>query len=729
MGLSFAIPVDVAMEVTAQLKDKGSVSRGWLGVLIQRVDRDLAESFGLDRPSGALVTQVFADSPAEASGLREGDIIISFNGKMIDLSSDLPHMVGRTQAESEAKVEIVRNGERQTLKVVIGKLDDNDLAGPRTPSPAAANGNRIGINIENLEDAEKRQLGVERGVLVSQIFSGAARDAGIERGDVITDFDGEAVTSEHYRYAWRRGMLPDIASDYAAMFRFIEGADAFYAWRVEQLGAMERGESAFRDGLALWDATLAKFDELVTLRTPDERTLVVTLREPLPFFLDLCAFAVFCPVYPPLVEQYERPDPTTGRLVRRPGWTRPPAIVSNGPFVVADWKFKRTLRLERNPEVWNRDAIHLRSIEVPSIGDPSAAILAFRTGAIDLCAEVFAPYRGEIVRDKIEFRAEHAEDVARLRAQGLDPYAIDARLPDDARKDAHVVPAFGTYFWNFNCADRLADGRPNPFADPRVRRAFALVVDKKSISEQVRRMGEPTTGLLIPPGSIGGYAGPRGLPNIGDAATDAEKAAIVDRARALLAEAGYPDPSADFPITVELLFNKDSGHDLIAQVIAKNWQQHLGVNVALEQKELKVYREDLKNHAFVTSRAGWFGDFADPTTFLDIMRTGDGNNDRDFSSPGYDVLLDRARAERDPAERMRLLAEAERVLVEDELPMIPIFHYVSMYLFDPERVTGMSAQARTKQNLFLIDVLGDGIGADEPRPMAPRDGGRAEREG
>ena len=141
------------------------------------------------------MTQVFADSPAEASGLREGDIIISFNGKMIDLSSDLPHMVGRTQAESEAKVEIVRNGERQTVQVVIGKLDNDDLAGPRTPSPAAANGNRIGINIENLEDAEKRQLGVERGVVVSQTFSGAARDAGIQRGDVITDFDGEAVTS------------------------------------------------------------------------------------------------------------------------------------------------------------------------------------------------------------------------------------------------------------------------------------------------------------------------------------------------------------------------------------------------------------------------------------------------------------------------------------------------------------------------------------------------------
>lgn len=195
MGLSFAIPIDVAMEVTEQLKDKGSVSRGWLGVLIQRVDRDLAESFGLDRPSGALVTQVFADSPAEEGGLREGDIIVSFNGRMIDLSSDLPHMVGRTRAETEAKLEIVRNGERQTLNVVIGKLDDDDLNRQRSPSTAASNGNRIGVDTEDLEDADKGRLGVDKGVVVTQTFSGPARDAGIQRGDVITDFDGEAISS------------------------------------------------------------------------------------------------------------------------------------------------------------------------------------------------------------------------------------------------------------------------------------------------------------------------------------------------------------------------------------------------------------------------------------------------------------------------------------------------------------------------------------------------------
>ena len=195
MGLSFAIPVDVAMEVTEQLKQKGAVSRGWLGVLIQRVDRDLAESFGLDRPSGALVTQVFADSPAEAAGLREGDIIVSFGGRLIDLSADLPHLVGRTRVDSRVKIEIVRHGKRQKLEVIIGKLNDQDLQEPGAGSPGAAKGNRIGIHLADLEAADRRRSGVTSGVIVSRVFPGPAHDAGILRGDVITEFYGEAVTS------------------------------------------------------------------------------------------------------------------------------------------------------------------------------------------------------------------------------------------------------------------------------------------------------------------------------------------------------------------------------------------------------------------------------------------------------------------------------------------------------------------------------------------------------
>ena len=195
MGLSFAIPIDVAMEVVEQLKEKGEVSRGWLGVLIQPVDRDLAESFGLDRPSGALVSQVFADSPAEQAGLREGDIIVSFNGHLIDLSSDLPHMVGRTPADTKASLEIVRNRKKQTLDVVIGRLDDSEAASNSQGVPATPRDNRLGLQLQDLESADRRRIGVEGGVLVSQAGSGPAVDAGVLRGDVITHFDGEDIKS------------------------------------------------------------------------------------------------------------------------------------------------------------------------------------------------------------------------------------------------------------------------------------------------------------------------------------------------------------------------------------------------------------------------------------------------------------------------------------------------------------------------------------------------------
>jgi len=194
MGLSFAIPIDVAMEVVAQLKDKGSVSRGWLGVLIQQVDRDLAESFGLDKPSGALVSDVFSDSPAEAAGLQEGDIIIAFNGRHIDLSAELPHMVGRTPAGTEVEIKIVRKGKSKTLKLTIGELPET-AAQNMSPGVDERNEGVLGLEVEELSDRDKTQLDVDHGVLVSRVLRGPAQEAGIRRGDVIKIFDFEKVTS------------------------------------------------------------------------------------------------------------------------------------------------------------------------------------------------------------------------------------------------------------------------------------------------------------------------------------------------------------------------------------------------------------------------------------------------------------------------------------------------------------------------------------------------------
>ncbi len=214
MGLSFAIPIDVAMEVVAQLKDKGVVSRGWLGVGLQQVDRELAEAYGLDRPSGALIREVFADSPAESAGLQVGDIILEFNGKLIDLSSDLQHVVGRTRAETMASVRIVREGERKTLTVKVGNREDSDeLARSSTSVP----GNLLGIEVRDLSLEDRNRLGVDKGVLVRRVSAGPGRRAGIRRGDVITTIDSRWVeNSEGFET-----LIQDLAVNVAVPIRIV----------------------------------------------------------------------------------------------------------------------------------------------------------------------------------------------------------------------------------------------------------------------------------------------------------------------------------------------------------------------------------------------------------------------------------------------------------------------------------------------------------------------------
>jgi len=188
MGLSFAIPIDVAMEVVTQLKESGTVSRGWLGVLMQRVDRDLAESFGLDRPVGALITQIVTGSPADRSELEEGDIIVEFNGHKIDLFSDLPHVVGRTKADTIAKVTVMRAGKLKTIDVKVGLLPSREerLVGARS-------GNRLGLTVERLTASMAKRANVNHGVLITRVGRGPGSEAGVQNGDIITMLDGQNI--------------------------------------------------------------------------------------------------------------------------------------------------------------------------------------------------------------------------------------------------------------------------------------------------------------------------------------------------------------------------------------------------------------------------------------------------------------------------------------------------------------------------------------------------------
>ena len=196
MGLSFAIPMDVAMEVVNQLREHGKVSRGWLGVGIQRLNQDLAESFGLDRPRGALVRRIFPNSPAEEAKLEVGDIIIELNGSNIDLSSDLPHIVGRLRVDTEVALVIIRDKKRKVVDVVLGSLPEESLRNSSRISPDLPETNRMGLEVEDLESQDKKQLGVSRGILVTRVMQGPAKDENIRKGDVITHINGEWVDSK-----------------------------------------------------------------------------------------------------------------------------------------------------------------------------------------------------------------------------------------------------------------------------------------------------------------------------------------------------------------------------------------------------------------------------------------------------------------------------------------------------------------------------------------------------
>jgi len=191
MGLSFAIPVEVAMDVVKQLKEKGMVSRGWLGVYIQEITHELAQSFDLDKPVGALVSQVIDDSPAEKAGIKAGDVILSFNNQQILDSSDLPPLVGRVPVGSKAEVKVLRNSKQKTLNVTIEELpsEDKPVVASKGKPPVS---NRMGVDVVDLDENSLKELG--RGVRVKKVTPGSpAFQAGVRSGDVILQIDRKNV--------------------------------------------------------------------------------------------------------------------------------------------------------------------------------------------------------------------------------------------------------------------------------------------------------------------------------------------------------------------------------------------------------------------------------------------------------------------------------------------------------------------------------------------------------
>lgn len=195
IGLSFAIPVSVVRNVVTQIQDTGGVERGWLGVSIQDVDRNLADSFGLDRPRGALIAQVGKDSPADRAGLQSGDIIVEFADETIETSADLPHVVGLIAPGTEVTAVIVRDGDEEVIAVEVGGLGADEVA--RVDSGMSADGSLslLGMTMTEVEPAVLSELGLAGGAVISEVEPGSPSDeAGVRVGDILTRFGNQPVS-------------------------------------------------------------------------------------------------------------------------------------------------------------------------------------------------------------------------------------------------------------------------------------------------------------------------------------------------------------------------------------------------------------------------------------------------------------------------------------------------------------------------------------------------------
>ncbi|MCZ6525906.1 MAG: DegQ family serine endoprotease [Gammaproteobacteria bacterium] len=187
MGLSFAVPINVVMNVYKQLREQGHVSRGWLGVLIQDITRELAESFGMEKPHGALIAKVLPDSPAENAGLEIGDVVVRFDGQEVSFSSDLPPLVGNTAIGNAVSVEVIRRGKKQILQVTIAKLpDENEISIASGDRRKGAVPNLLNMTVKDLTEQQRKELEIEKhGILVQKVGIGPASRAGVRNGDVL----------------------------------------------------------------------------------------------------------------------------------------------------------------------------------------------------------------------------------------------------------------------------------------------------------------------------------------------------------------------------------------------------------------------------------------------------------------------------------------------------------------------------------------------------------------
>ena len=390
-----------------------------------------------------------------------------------------------------------------------------------------------------------------------------------------------------------------------------------------------------------YDRKLTDFDQ-VGVHAEDPYTLRIELIGPTPYFLSAILYPCWFPVHMPTILKFGRMDE------RDTKWTTPGNYVGTGPFILNTWRQNDVIEVVRNPLYWDAPTVKLNGINFYSIENSDTAERAFEAGQLHKTLDV--------PLDRIPYyRREHPELIR------IDPYEA-------------------TYFYRLNTERK-------PLDNPKVRLALNLAVNRQEIVADITRAKQrPATGLVPP--AMDGYQ------------TLDQIHYDPDRARQLLAEAGYPNGKG-FP-KFNILINTHEAHRVIAEAIQQMWKQELGIDVGIENQEWKVFLQSQNAMNYDIARYGWTGDYMDPVTFLTIWTTGNGNNDTHWSNPAYDQLLDQAAHTGDPQKRFDTLHDAERLFLS-EPPILLIYWYTRFYLLDPS-VKNWNPLALDAHNYKYIDL-------------------------
>lgn len=411
--------------------------------------------------------------------------------------------------------------------------------------------------------------------------------------------NGEPLTAEDFVFSWRRALTPTLGNEFAYMMYPLKNAKAFH------------------EGL------ITDFDA-VGVKAVNATTLKVELEHPTPYFIQLPDHHSFYPVHESTIKKFGAiDDPTTK-------WTRAGNIVSNGPFVLTDWKINQSMTLSKNTHYWDADTVRLNALHFFPINDQQAEERAFRTGQVHLT------YSPQMANEKIATYRDNHPEVFR------------------------AYYTYSSYYYIFNV-------KREPFNDVRVRRAFSMAVDRESIVKNVTKGGEIPTYTVIPPD-------PDGYKPKSYYRYDPEAA------RKLLAEAGYPNGEG-FP-SFEIHYNTLETHQKVAVAVQQMLKTNLNVDVKLHNEEWKVYLNTQSSHNFDMSRQAWIADYADPSNFFELFLSYGGNNHSQWANPQYDELIEQSGRILDEEERFKLFEQANKLL-SDEVPVLPIYLYSDLNLVQP----------------------------------------------